>query len=99
MGPGPQPGPRSPHFHHFYIPSAVQGVCRWNGADLDHNQDPARQALCDYLDGVGGAASLFDFPMKGILQARPWPAMPAAPCRQHGSAASRTRHHGLAQLL
>jgi len=42
---------------------------RWNGSDLDHNQDGARQALCDYLDGVGGAASLFDFPMKGILQA------------------------------
>lgn len=43
---------------------------RWNGAELDHNQDGARQTLCDYLDGVGGAASLFDFPMKGILQAR-----------------------------
>lgn len=58
---------------------------RWNGSDLDHNQDPARQALCDYLDGVGGAAGLFDFPMKGILQARPRPAVASAPCRTEAS--------------
>ena len=60
-------------------------VGRWNGADLDHNQDPARQALCDYLDGVGGAAGLFDFPMKGILQARPRPATASAPRRREAS--------------
>jgi len=36
------------------------------------NQDPARQQLCDWVDGVragGGDAAAFDFVTKGVLQA------------------------------
>jgi hypothetical protein len=41
---------------------------RWNGADLDYNQDDARQTIVNWIDGTGGASSAFDFPTKGILQ-------------------------------
>ena len=58
VGPGAQPGPGARGaLDDDPIPVALrhemlQNVCRWNGSDLDHNQDPARQALCDYLDFI-----------------------------------------------
>ena len=43
-------------------------LCRWNGAELDYNQDDARQTVVNWIDGTGGTSSAFDFPTKGILQ-------------------------------
>lgn len=40
----------------------------WEGEGLGANQDGARQALCDWIDGAGKTCAAFDFPMKGILQ-------------------------------
>ena len=40
----------------------------WEGSTLGHNQNAARQALCDVLDETENALNLFDFPTKGILQ-------------------------------
>ncbi|CAN6480209.1 unnamed protein product [Victoria cruziana] len=34
-----------------------------------YNQDPHRQELADWVNGVGGASGAFDFTTKGILQA------------------------------
>lgn len=48
--------------------SDVALLRRWNGSDLEYDQDLPRQKLCDWLDAVGGVCSLFDFPTKGILQ-------------------------------
>lgn len=42
--------------------------CKWNGSDLDFNQDPGRQRLCDWIKGSGSRSAAFDFPTKGILQ-------------------------------
>lgn len=45
----------------------------WSGdGKPSENQDPARQQLCDWVDGVrsgGGDAAAFDFVTKGLLQA------------------------------
>ena len=38
---------------------------RWEGAQLLRDQDAARQALCDWIDGNGANAATFDFPLKG----------------------------------
>ena len=38
---------------------------RWEGAQLVRDQDAARQALCDWIDGNGANAATFDFPLKG----------------------------------
>ena len=46
-------------------------LCRWNGAELDYNQDDARQIIVNWIDGTGGLSSAFDFPLKGILQVSP----------------------------
>ena len=43
-------------------------MCRWNGAELDYNQDDARQTVVNWIDGTAGISSAFDFPTKGILQ-------------------------------
>ena len=43
-------------------------MCRWNGAELDYNQDEARQTVVNWIDGTAGISSAFDFPTKGILQ-------------------------------
>ena len=43
-------------------------LCRWNGAELDYNQDDARQTVVNWIDGTAGTSSAFDFPTKGILQ-------------------------------
>ena len=40
----------------------------WQGSDLEHNQDAARQRICDWIDGTAGHAGAFDFVTKGILQ-------------------------------
>lgn len=40
----------------------------WDGSTLGHDQNAARQALCDLLDETENALNLFDFPTKGILQ-------------------------------
>ena len=45
-------------------------VHRWNGSELDYNQDDARQTIVNWIDGTGGLSSAFDFPLKGILQVR-----------------------------
>lgn len=42
----------------------------WRGSTLDGNQDAPRQALINYLDSADALFSMFDFPTKGILQAR-----------------------------
>lgn len=42
--------------------------CKWNGCDLDYNQDAARQRLCDWINGCEKRGAAFDFPTKGILQ-------------------------------
>ncbi|KAK9918323.1 hypothetical protein WJX75_003181 [Coccomyxa subellipsoidea] len=41
---------------------------RWNGSDLDYNQNDARQTIVNWIDGAGSASAAFDFPTKGILQ-------------------------------
>ena len=43
-------------------------LSRWNGAELDYNQDDARQTVVNWIDGTGGTSCAFDFPTKGILQ-------------------------------
>lgn len=43
-------------------------LCRWNGAELDYNQDDARQTVVNWIDGTAGTSAAFDFPTKGILQ-------------------------------
>ena len=43
-------------------------VSRWNGAELDYNQDEARQTVVNWIDGTAGTSCAFDFPTKGILQ-------------------------------
>jgi alpha-amylase len=40
----------------------------WEGGELAINQDAARQALCDWIDGHKGHAAAFDFVTKGVLQ-------------------------------
>ncbi|KAI8471662.1 MAG: alpha-amylase [Monoraphidium minutum] len=40
----------------------------WDGSEMRANQDVARQALCDWIDGNKHSAAAFDFPTKGILQ-------------------------------
>eukprot|EP00193_Tetraselmis_chui_P018848 CAMPEP_0177777322 /NCGR_PEP_ID=MMETSP0491_2-20121128/15281_1 /TAXON_ID=63592 /ORGANISM="Tetraselmis chuii, Strain PLY429" /LENGTH=526 /DNA_ID=CAMNT_0019296365 /DNA_START=129 /DNA_END=1709 /DNA_ORIENTATION=- len=40
----------------------------WEGEGLGANQDGARQALCDWIDGAEKTSAAFDFPTKGILQ-------------------------------
>lgn len=52
---------------HCYKKSAA-GYCRWNGGELDYNQDDARQTVINWIDGTEGLSSAFDFPTKGILQ-------------------------------
>ena len=41
---------------------------KWQGGELAVNQDGARQALCDWVDGHQGHAAAFDFVTKGVLQ-------------------------------
>ncbi|GFR45415.1 hypothetical protein Agub_g6794 [Astrephomene gubernaculifera] len=40
----------------------------WSGPDLQHNQDAARQRICDWIRGTGESCCAFDFPTKGLLQ-------------------------------
>ncbi len=49
-----------------HVPAAC--ARRWNGAELDYNQNDARQTIVNWIDGAGGASAAFDFPTKGILQ-------------------------------
>lgn len=46
----------------------LHGARRWNGSDLDYNQNDARQTIVNWIDGAGSASAAFDFPTKGILQ-------------------------------
>ena len=39
----------------------------WDDLDLN-NTDPHRQALCDWMNSIGGEIKVFDFTTKGILQ-------------------------------
>ncbi|PNH11658.1 Alpha-amylase type B isozyme [Tetrabaena socialis] len=41
---------------------------KWNGSDLDYNQDESRQKLCDWIKGTGERSCAFDFPTKAVLQ-------------------------------
>ncbi|PNH09189.1 Alpha-amylase isozyme 3A [Tetrabaena socialis] len=41
---------------------------RWQGSNLEYNQDEARQRLCDWVRATGERSCAFDFPTKGILQ-------------------------------
>jgi len=41
---------------------------KWNGSDLEHNQDEARQKLVNWVNANGKSCCAFDFPTKGILQ-------------------------------
>ncbi|GIL81108.1 hypothetical protein Vretimale_12784 [Volvox reticuliferus] len=41
---------------------------QWNGANLEYNQDAARQRLCDWINANGERSCAFDFPTKGLLQ-------------------------------
>ena len=45
----------------------MSALCSWGDDGLDYDQDPPRQALCDWLDQAGGV-SLFDSVTKGVLQ-------------------------------
>jgi hypothetical protein len=36
--------------------------------ELAHNQDSARQRICNWLDGHDASACAFDFVLKGVLQ-------------------------------
>ncbi|MEW5302344.1 MAG: hypothetical protein WDW36_005141 [Sanguina aurantia] len=36
--------------------------------ELQPNQDPPRQKICDWINAAGARSSAFDFPTKGILQ-------------------------------
>jgi alpha-amylase len=40
----------------------------FHGSHLNPNQDAHRQKLCDWLNGAGTKATIFDFTTKGILQ-------------------------------
>ncbi|KAG1652649.1 hypothetical protein FOA52_009212 [Chlamydomonas sp. UWO 241] len=41
---------------------------KWNGSDLDRNQDDSRQTLVNWVNSNGKSCSAFDFTTKGILQ-------------------------------
>nr|QKY15147.1 alpha-amylase (AMY) [Polytomella parva] len=41
---------------------------RWNGSELEYNQDEGRQKLVNWLNGNGKTCCAFDFSTKGILQ-------------------------------
>lgn len=47
--------------------AAAATVC-WCAGVLAHNQDAARQRICNWLDGHNASASAFDFVTKGVLQ-------------------------------
>jgi hypothetical protein len=58
------------HWPRLCMSACPSAHTRWNGSDLDYNQNEARQKMCDFIDASGGECTLFDFPTKGILQAR-----------------------------
>jgi len=40
---------------------------KWNGSELERNQDDSRQRLVDWINKCGRVSAAFDFPTKGIL--------------------------------
>lgn len=43
---------------------------RWGDEGLEYDQNGPRQTLVDWIKGSDGVSTTFDFPTKGILQAR-----------------------------
>lgn len=37
---------------------------KWNGSNLNYNQDEARQRLCNWINSNGKSCAAFDFPTK-----------------------------------
>ena len=44
--------------------------CSWGSDGLEYDQNGPRQTLVDWIKGCDGVSTTFDFPTKGILQAR-----------------------------